>query len=230
MRDFDFKKVFEGGLAIEPNIIQTVKIHDMIKQKSGFNLILDAIVENGKFDFDDNNTLAVKKLFAYFNGVVSDCEKLEMNLNKGILLVGPVGTGKTDLMESFQGYCSEVIQMNGFQMYTAAEIVDGVKVNGMEFMREFSENSKDNIQRIKTCYVDDIASKNEKAKNYGNDANVIEDFISIRYNIFKRYRKLTHFSTNIYPIDLKKLYDARIIDRLIEMCNILELTGPSRRK
>ena len=76
-----------------------------------------------------------------------------------------------------------------------------------------------------TCLIDDIATKSENITSYGTTYNVTEELISLRYNIYRTYRKLTHFTSNKYPNELSEIYDERIISRLSEMCNIIEIKG-----
>ena len=110
--------------------------------------------------------------------------------------------------------------------HTGQDIIDNVSINGVEFLEKFNHN----YDRPITCYIDDIASRNEKIKYYGTEVNVMEQLLSIRYNAFCRYRKLTHISSNLYPNDFKNIYDIRTIDRMKEMFNIIELKGGSWRK
>lgn len=213
----------------QENIIKTLNIRDIDGHKRGIVNILSSLIEK-KFIIDDNNRIVINTLFNYFIGNDIFCIEHDIDLNKGILLCGGVGTGKSVLFRALKIYTAEILRENSFQTFQASEIIDSVNVNGIEPLEKFGENLSNGQPRPITCYVDDIASKNEKIKNYGTEISVIEQLISIRYNIYQKYRKLSHFSTNIYPAELSKIYDLRIIDRLKEMCNIIELAGPSRRK
>jgi DNA replication protein DnaC len=52
----------------------------------------------------------------------------------------------------------------------------------------------------------------------------------MRYLVYTKCRKLTHFTSNIYPAEIENLYGTRAASRLAEMCNIIELTGIDFRK
>jgi DNA replication protein DnaC len=220
-------EIFKGNQNIETeNIINSVDVNENF-HKNGIANILSELIPN--YIFDDNNTPILAKLFYYFIGDEEKCKSNSISLNKGVMLLGGVGTGKTQMMQAFKYYASQIIKTNSFQFHYANEIIDNTTVSGIEHLDKFNHNFNPNPNPI-TCLIDDICSKNEKVKNYGTDINVIEELISIRYNIYKRYNVLTHFTTNIYPNEFGEYYDLRIIDRLKEMTNIIELPGESRRK
>lgn len=211
------------------NIIKTIFIpnYDIEIHKRRLAIIFNSLVTDYKFDENNKNILNI--LFNYFIGNKEFCEQNNIDLCKGILLCGGVGTGKSIIMQAFKKYTG-MNKINSFQYHTAIDIIDNVNISGVNYLEKFNNNFSGNKPNPITCYIDDIACKNEVVKNYGTEISVIEQLISIRYNIFARFRKLTHFSTNIIPAGLKEFYDERIIDRLREMCNIITLPGESRRK
>jgi len=221
----NFNEIFNKIVSEPDNIIKTIPIDEQAAKKAILN-ILGSLVPD--YVVDDNNKDTLHKLFLYFTGH-DKCNELGINLNKGVYLCGGVGTGKSIIMKAFKAFTG-YLKQNSFQYYTATDIIDNVNISGVEFLGLFNHNYTGSKANPVTCYIDDIASKNEKVKNYGTEINVIEQLISIRYNVFERYRKLTHFSTNIPPAALKNLYDQRITDRLSEMCNIITIAGESRRK
>jgi DNA replication protein DnaC len=214
------REIFYSGL--EPNddnIIKTVEIN-WNQHSSGILNIAKSIEPD--FLINENNKNLLKQLLLYFTG----SDDFEGSLKKGIMLIGGVGTGKSLLFRIFKEYTSQIIRINSFQYHTGQEIVDNVNVKGVEYMDLFNHNFDNPI----VCYIDDIASRNEIIKYYGTEVNVMEQLLSIRYNVYSKYRKLTHVTSNKYPSDFKELYDDRIVDRMKEMFNIIELTGESFRK
>jgi len=216
-----------GSTKDESKIIKSVNIN-IESHKKGLLNIYKSIYPDFIIDYENEKIIEI--LFNYFIGNKEFCGKNNIDLNKGIFICGGVGTGKSLLMEGFKSYCGQILKINGFQGFTAMEIVDNVNISGITYLENFNTKWFQSKANPITCYIDDIASKNEKINNYGTVICVIEQLISIRYNIYIKYKKLTHFSTNIFPSNLKEYYDERIIDRLKEMCNIVSLTGISRRK
>jgi len=205
------------------NEIETVNI-EWDKHAKIIQYIANKYVYN--FEIDDNNKDVLKQLLLYFTGN-SD---FNGSLNKGLMLVGGVGTGKSLFFKIFKEYTMNVIKKNSYQMHTAIDIIDSVNISGVKIFEEYSHRYEGKRAYPIRCYIDDIASANENVKYFGTDTSVIEQLLSIRYNIFDKYGTLTHTSSNKYPNQLSEKYDQRIIDRMIEMFNIIELSGDSRRK
>ncbi len=213
-------EIFEGTFN-EPNfnIIKSIKID----HETHYNGIVN-IFKHFEPGFIETEKIksTIQKLLYYFTG----SGLFDGSLKKGIMLIGPVGTGKSLIFKVFKAYTGKILRTNSFQYHFSHEIIDNVNVNGVEFLEKYNHNFDNPI----TCYIDDIASRNEIIKYYGTEVNVMEQLLSIRYNVYSRYRKLTHVTSNKYPSDFKGLYDERIIDRMKEMFNIIELKGKSFRK
>lgn len=222
-------EIFYTGIhPVNENIIRTISIDWDMHSKGIFNIAKSL---EPKFVVNENNKRILRLLLLYFTGskdftaFATELGIIEPSLNKGLMMVGGVGTGKSLLFDIFKKYTGQILRANSFRSYTSIAIIDDVNVNGVEYLELFNENFGYPI----TCYIDDIASKNEVVKHYGTEYNVIEQLLSIRYNIFSRYKKLTHVSSNKYPNEFKGLYDIRVIDRMKEMFNILELNCESFR-
>lgn len=196
-----------------------------VHHKLTVKYFLDEGIENS-FNIDKWNVDPLADLFYYFTGNVAECEKRGNSLSKGIMLCGGIGSGKTKIMQAYKRYTGDFLRCNSFQYFRSAEIVESAKVDQTEYLRKFG------IENPITCYIDDIAAKNEKAKIYGTDINPIEEVLNARYVLFQNTGKLTHVSCNltISMLQNQKVYGERTIDRMREMFNIILLNGNSRRK
>ena len=230
----DIEKIFKGEIkAKNESIIKEIKI-DWAYHTNGISNIARSIEPN--FEYTEDNKKIFKLFLLYFSGNIlfeDNCKILtgtKGSLSKGLLLIGSVGVGKTLIFNIFKEYTA-MLKNNSFQFHNAIDIIDNVNITGVEYLEKFSDNYiVENMPKPITMYIDDIGSKNEEVNHYGSKSNVIEDLLSIRYNVFSKYNKLTHSSTNLYSEGLKENYDARIIDRIKEMFNIIELKGESFRK
>lgn len=229
----NIKEIFNMSGPVKVPQIQRVDVN-WVKHSNGIMEI--ARQYEPKFKLNDHNKTVLRLFLLYFTGnpnfitELKEQRGVEGNLDKGIMLIGGVGTGKSLMFKIFRKYTRDVINTNSFLDRSAIDIIDSVNVNGVKVLEEYNHNIVDKIARPIRCYVDDIASKNELVNNYGTPINVIEQLLSIRYNIFARYGTLTHVSSNKFPAEMKELYDTRIIDRMKEMFNIIELGGKSFRK
>lgn len=160
-----------------------------------------------------------------YNAIYGD----EGSLSKGLMLIGGVGTGKSLIFKVFKEYTKNILKVNSFQYHECLSIIDNVNIQGVKYLENYNDNFSGKTAMPITCYLDDIAAKNETVKNFGTDINAIEQLLSIRYNVYSRYKKLTHCTTNKYNKELKNIYDFRVIDRMREMFNIIEMPGDSFR-
>lgn len=215
--------IFKGEIFKNPeNIIKSIKI-DRKSHVFGILNIFKYLEPN--FIVNEYNKEVIGRLLDYFVGA----ENSFYDLNKGIALFGGVGTGKSLIFKVFKIYTKDVIKINSFISYNAQDIIDIINTKGVASFD--SINYFNGVtSKPTTIYVDDVASKNETVKNFGTEISVIESLLSVRYNIFARYKRLTHITSNKYPNELTEIYDVRIVDRMVEMFNIVELDGESHRK
>jgi hypothetical protein len=176
------------------------------------------------------------------------------SFNKGLLIIGNVGNGKTSVMKAmqfmidyyFQKAIDEKWNTSGdwsllrFKFKTTESLVTEYEFlkSGQEKEIFFSKYSKGNL------FLDDL--KREKdASNFGI-TNVVKAIVEKRYNNQKQYAdekvsKIRTFGTmNFHEkhpdnIDLAiqeagLKYGSHIYDRFFEICNIIEFKGKSFRK
>ena len=151
------------------------------------------------------------------------------NLNRGLFFVGNIGTGKTDLMMSLKKYLQDYLKSSlKFRMHVAWAFADGFEKDGY---KAFDGQSTENRCYDELCLVDDRNQKptREYVSHFGNKMLVGEELIMTRYNVFKSKGYMTHFTSNAMPAQLMEIYGERAYDRLMEMCNFIVFTGPSRR-
>ena len=208
--------ILKDGLQDSKKKIQTISIDWNSHSKTIIDIALMLCPKkeddpDSGYKINENNKPILKLLLLYFTGnkdFETYCEEITGDtgsLDKGIMLNGGVGTGKTILFEIFKHYTKYVLSVNSFQQFTCIEIIDNVNISGPAYLEQFSFRDGKPI----TCYFDDIASKNEVVKHYGTEMNVIEQLLSLRYNVFQRYGTLTHCTSNKFGKELVDLYDAR---------------------
>jgi len=219
MNILDIKEIFAGQFEARKPMIKSIYV-DAVAHKRG--IINIAKYYQPDYDIAVNGLKSLfNDLFLYFIG----SEDSTLNLSKGILLVGNPGSGKTLIMTIFKNYAI-YNGVNTFQFHDVKTLVKDAEINGIKAIEKFGTTNDYPI----TCLLDDIGAKNESVNNYGTTFNVVDELISMRYLVYTKCRKLTHFTSNIYPAEIETLYGARAASRLAEMCNIIELTGIDFRK
>jgi DNA replication protein DnaC len=184
---------------------------------------------------DDDAKENLKPIFTYLLrdssffescNLISDLSK--PSFNKGLLIIGGFGTGKTSIMKTMQ-QCSLLFMPQHYKILSCNEVVQkyessATQLDKKEFFRQMNAG---------TNLFDDLASE-RLASNYGQ-VNIMKDVLEQRYFL----GKITHATMNFkegYPGDvemaLKKLgefYGPRIYDRIFEMFNVIIFKGKSRR-
>lgn len=183
------------------------------------------------FTIDNDNRPILKSLSLYFTNDERFCDVGEgFSLAKGLLITGDVGCGKTELMSLArqnpklcysQHDCVEVSRQYQEQGST---IIDTYALNPSVRDRDLTFN-----QEFLGRFFDDLGSESI-SRNFGNERNVMSEIILQRYKLHPRH--MTHFTSNLTLQQLGEVYGNRVLDRLREMCNIIEFpsTAKSRRK
>ena len=159
-----------------------------------------------EFIVDSDNKNQINQLYYYLVG----SDQFVGNLNRGVLMMGAIGNGKTVLIESF----IEVVNLT-----TNKRILS---IHSKDIARIITENEIGYLNK-RPLFVDDIAKEQETIKNYGTTVHPFEDVVNERYKNFG----LTFGTSNYKFTDMP--YDRHTIDRMRQMFNVVILPGKSRR-
>ena len=153
----------------------------------------------------------------------------EPSFDKGLLIVGGYGNGKTSIMNVFHRLFSRFDNLK-FRSHNANDIVEMYELcdNADSKYSFWHRLNKDII------YFDDI--KTERiASNYGK-LNLFKDIIekreirNLKTFITCNYRESKHGDINDAILEFGELYGSRVFDRVFKMFNIIEFKGKSFRK
>lgn len=199
-----------------------------MSQHLNFEEFIKKYFEDYKIDSCNKDTIQKISLWAGLDKKFEDSRK-GFHLNKGLLITGNVGTGKTDLFWLLQLYLAKYLK-NQYQFtyevvwkFTAA-----FNKSGYECLES---QDKGNRYYDELCMVDGRNQQpiKEFASHFGSKLLIGEEIIMSRYNVFKGSGYQSHFSTNATPAQILEVYGERAFSRLTEMCNFLHLVGDDRR-
>lgn len=186
--------------------------------------------EGKKFIANDDTTYNLKAVFLYYlrDPEFKNFVKNEMDFEKGILVVGDVGNGKSSIMKAFESvFRNSNLYFKGYSTNEAVAMYDKCtdSIEKDELIKALTTGNR---------YFDDLLTERQ-TNNYGR-IELFKDVLEIR----ESNNKLTHASINYdfnYPNDLEKAllqindrYGKRAYDRSYKMFNIVEFKGKSFRK
>lgn len=139
------------------------------------------------------------------------------DLEKGILLAGGVGCGKTFTMSKFKDN-----QHASFIIKSCREVTYEFGQYGFSVLIRYGKNIQFPENRFghTDCGVmfDDLGT-DEDVRFYGNDKNPMQEILQQRYdNCLPKY---THITTNLTGDQIEQIYGVRIRSRIREMFNTL---------
>jgi hypothetical protein len=177
------------------------------------------------FILDDNNRTIYEQLCQYFTNDEAFELSGEYKLSKGILLRGPIGCGKTSLMQMFK-----VNSFRPFEVFSCRVIADNYSKNGPDALYHFSSlqaaYSHQNFghKEIGICY-DDLGTESSK-KNFGNEVNVMQDILYKLYD--QKNFGFFHCTTNLGSDNIEEIYGDRVISRIYEMYNVISYPSTAK--
>jgi len=165
------------------------------------------------------------KLLVYFLKDSAGADKYNISLHKGILLSGPVGCGKTSLMNILK-----LFQKPGerFAFKSCRDISFEFIQEGYSIIHKYSKQSFKNNIPIIYC-LDDLGTENN-LKYYGNECNVMSEILLSRYDLFIYHHMLTHMTTNLNSTEIEDFYGLRVRSRLREQFNLIAFETDSKDK
>ena len=167
----------------------------------------------------------VYKLIAYFLKDEQTCFQYGINLNKGILLTGPIGCGKTSLMNLMK-YITPT--EHKYFVKSCREISFEFIQDGYQIIHKYSIGKLDQSE-VKTICFDDLGTENN-LKYFGNECNVMAEILLSRYDIFTTKKIQTHITTNLSASEIEAAYGNRVRSRLRAMLNLIAFNPATKDK
>lgn len=158
------------------------------------------------------------KLCNYIIKDYDSCKKDGIDPNKGLLLSGPVGCGKTSLMRLLKFL---VPYQKPYSVIPSRNIVFGFNHIGFKVIEDYGNGQY-------FCF-DDLGVE-PTGRHYGKDCNVMGEILLSRYELFVNRQIKTHCTTNLNARELEERYGKRVRSRMRQMFNLVAFEKDSKDK
>ncbi|SFX74895.1 ATPase [Cytophaga hutchinsonii] len=182
-----------------------------------------------KFFIDPADYEVVYKILIYIIKDERNAQRHKISLDKGIMLSGPVGCGKTTLMNLM----NHIIPVANRYIVRSCRLVSYDFISqGYDAIHKYSYQSFKNNKKVVTpqawCF-DDLGTESS-LKYYGNECNVMAEILLSRYDLFIEKDMVTHITTNLVAEEIESFYGVRVRSRMREMFNLISFDRNSKDK
>lgn len=153
----------------------------------------------------------------------------KLDPDRGLLLWGDIGTGKSTLLLIIREFCRLVRPYEDGYPYSFRI------TNVIDICAQYADESRDGGYSAIQTYIssrrqafDELGSETTPTGRWGNYENVMQYILQRRYDL--RDGNFTHATTNLSLEQISEVYSARIYDRCKEMFNFVEIHGKTFRK
>jgi len=153
-------------------------------------------------------------------------EEYQLDLNKGVILAGPVGCGKTSLFRLFHLFSRNEVLKCKFKTHTCREVSFEYAISGIQTILDYSKGSFSAYDKTKplTKLFDDLGTE-RSIKHFGTEMNIMTEILISRYEYFISHNMRTYITTNLGAKEIGEIYGERVQSRLREMCNFITFGG-----
>ncbi|MCD6065872.1 MAG: hypothetical protein K0S33_698 [Bacteroidetes bacterium] len=210
----------------------------IIRSPFDYNKAIGFLEEKGRREFGEHFSIPerdhpiVKKISAYFLKDEFTCAQENLQLEKGILLTGPIGCGKTSVMALMKYFCNSTEAL--YIVKSCRDVSFEFIKDGYEVVHRYGQNSfynRGNTSIPRHYCFDDLGAENN-LKYFGNECNVMAEILLSRYDLFVSKKLITHVTTNLSASEIEKYYGDRVRSRMREQFNLISFDGqsPDKRK
>ena len=185
---------------------------------------LDTVTATGKclygprFSIAEEDRPVILKLLCWFLMDEAVAAHEGLDLQKGILLSGPVGCGKTAIMQIMRRICDP---QRAFLLRPCPQVALEFAGEGYDVIHRYTTRSFCLYsQQPRTVCFDDLGFEYD-APYFGSTCNSMAEILSLRYDLFMEHGMLTHATTNLNSAELEKRYGNRIRSRMRQLFNLI---------
>ena len=170
-----------------------------------------------EFVIDKSNETIIEQLYFY----VTNDSSFMGDLDKGIMLQGRYGCGKSVILETYSMLHNHIVR----KYFMKQPLLTFIQ--STELQEQIIKQSVKTFTRL-PLIIDEFGRESKTVQDYGNILRPISELLSIRADV----GTLTHGTTNftLDTLSSAEFYGGMIGDRLKIMFNFIPVPGESRRK
>ncbi|GMN11333.1 ATPase [Croceitalea sp. MTPC9] len=211
-------KIIEGAVTYSLGELQGQRVD------YDFKKILIYLEAKGRLLFGKSFTIYEEDrevLYKLCNYAIRDfgmCRKLGIDPNKGLLLSGPVGCGKTSLMKLLR-YLTP--HFKPYEVIPARNIAFAFNHIGYRIIEDYGDGR---------FYCFDDLGVEPMGRHFGKDCNVMGEILLSRYELFLKTGIRTHATTNLNAEELQERYGPRVRSRMRQQFNLVAFGKETKDK
>lgn len=179
------------------------------------------------FTIEDGDKPVITRLLSYFLKDENVAAAEHIDLHKGLMVMGPVGCGKTSLMKVMSNYCASKDRP---VFRSCNQVIIDFNSKGYDSIEQYTKGSFVYYSAAPRVYCFDDLGLEGTGYYYGCNANVMAEILLSRYNYFISRHMVTHVTTNLNSDELESIYGNRICSRMREMFNLVAFSNRSTDK
>ncbi len=211
-------KIMEGGKEYSLGNIQgETVVYD-------FSKMLSYMEAKGKLLFGKHFRIFEEDreiLFKLCNYVIQEkefCRKFEIDPNKGLLLTGPVGCGKTSIIKLLRHL---VPHQKSYEVIPSRNVTFAFNHIGYKTIEDYGNSGF-------FCF-DDLGVE-PTGRFFGQDCNVLGEILLSRHELMLKHKIRTHATTNLDAEELEERYGERVRSRMRQLFNLIAFDEQARDK
>lgn len=210
--------IIEGSVQYELGYLKGREIQYDFKKILAYLDAKGKLMFGKKFKIHQEDREMLYKLCLYFIRDKARCEQMGIDVDKGLLLSGPVGCGKTSLMKLLKHIDPH---QRPYEVIPCRNIVFGFNHLGFKIIEDYGNSQS-------FCF-DDLGVE-PTGRHFGQDCNVMGEILLSRHDLFINGKRKTHATTNLNAQELEERYGTRVRSRMRELFNLVAFEKKSRDK
>lgn len=210
-----------------PQLIQQTQSHCNYSDFWKLLFLKGRDVYGHRFSLHEEDAPVILKLLIYFLKDKDQALQQQLDLCKGVMLTGPVGCGKTTLMNLMRYFLPA---HHRYAIKPCRDVATEFARDGYEALIRYTRKSFNSYTNLPFTVCFDDLGLEPAVQHFGNASNTMAEILLSRYDHFMLSSMLTHITTNLSASEIEEHYGQRVRSRLREMLNLISFTADAKDK